>query len=441
MCRKAMLYAAATLICIAMAACAPCRADPPESGPASVAVPPTANPSAPVAIPEPSEQAQQYYRSGNVLWIVRQLWGLAVPSVLLFSGFSARLRNLARRLGRKWILVVAVYFAFYSLIAFLLDLPLDYYGGFVRQHAYGLSNQTFGKWLGDGLKELLVGMVLGCLVLWVPYLLIRSSPRRWWLYTGLLSLPLSFFVALVVPIWIEPLFNQFGPMKNKPLEAEIVALARRARIEGGRVFEVDKSIDTETINAYVTGLGATKRIVLWDTLLAKLDEDQVLFVMAHEMGHYVLHHVIQGILLGSLGAVCGLYLVHRLAKGILRRWQGRFGFEELSDVASFPLLLLLFQLASLLLIPPGLAFSRHIEHAADRFALELTQNNRAAATAFVKMQWENLSNPRPGWFYTLWRGSHPSLARRIEFANEYRPWKQGRPLRYGEYFAGGQPED
>ena len=370
--------------------------------------------SASVAVPEPSEKAMQYYRSGNVLWVVSQLVGLAIPALLLFTGLSARMRSLARRIGRKWFFIVGVYFILYSLLAYVLDFPLAYYAGYVRQHAYGLSNQTFQKWLADSLKELAVGMVFGCLLLWLPYLLIRRSPRRWWLYTSLLSLPVMVFVMLVEPIWIAPLFNRFGPMKDKQLEARILALAHRAGIEGGRVFEVDKSVDTKTVNAYVTGLFGTKRIVLWDTLLAKLDADQVLFVMAHEMGHYVLHHVLLGILVGFVGVLIGLYLVYRLSGMMLGRWKRRFGFEQLSDVASLPLILLLFQLISLALMPIGLACSRYMEHEADRFALELTRDNHAAATAFVRLQSENLGNPRPGLLYMLWRGSHPSLGERID---------------------------
>jgi len=392
------------------------------------------NTTAPVAVPEPSEKALQYYQSGNILWVVSQLVGLAIPTLLLFTGLSARMRSLARRIGRKWFFIVGVYFIFYSVLAYLLDLPLAYYAGYVRQHAYGLSNQTFQKWLVDSLKALAVNVVFGCLLLWLPYLLVRRSPRRWWLYTSLLALPVMVFMMLIQPIWIAPLFNRFEPMKNKQLEAQILGLAHQAGIEGGRVFEVNKSVDTKMVNAYVTGLFDTKRIVLWDTLLAKLDTRQVLFVMAHEMGHYVLHHVFWGILVGFVGVLIGLYLVYRLSGMTLQRWQGRFGFDQLDDVASLPLILLFLHLISLALMPIGLACSRYMEHEADRFSLELTRDNHAAATAFVRLQSENLGNPRPGALYMLWRGSHPSLGERIDFANTYRPWEEGKPLRYGRLF-------
>ncbi len=390
-----------------------------------------------VALPAPSPEAMAYYHSGNLLWIVWQASALAIPALVLLTGLSIRIRNLARRIGRKWFFVVLLYFVLYSVLQWVLQFPLAFYTGYVRQHAYGLSNQTFLKWLRDALLEGAIGLAFGGLLVWLPYWLIRRSPRRWWLYTAILSLPVMFFVMLVEPIWVAPLFNRFGPMNDKRLEAQILALADEAGIEGGRVFEVNKSIDTNAVNAYVTGLGSSKRIVLWDTLLAKLDARQVRVVMAHEMGHYVLDHVLQGLLVECCGILVGLYLVYRAATLLLRRYSDRFGFDQLSDVASLPLVLLLVQAAALVMMPLGLAFSRHIEHEADRFALELTRDNRAAATAFVRLQAENLSNSSPGPLYRLFRASHPSLAERIEFANDYRPWERGEPLRYGSRFKGG----
>jgi STE24 endopeptidase len=211
-------------------------------------------------------------------------------------------------------------------------------------------------------------------------------------------------------------------------------LAEKAGIEGGRVYEVAKSEDTKALNAYVTGFGATKRIVLWDTTIAKLDEDELLFVMGHEMGHYVLGHVWKSILFFSLLIIVTLYAIHRTAGWLIDKFHRRFGFTELSDVASLPLIILLFGAYFLIVTPVALAFSRHNEHESDRFGLEITQNNRAAATAFVKLQQENLGVPRPHVLVKLWQASHPTLGERIDFCNEYHPWQTGEALRYGELF-------
>jgi STE24 endopeptidase len=393
----------------------------------------------PVPVPPPVEKAVQRYRTGNAWYCVVVLWGIAVPALILFTGFSARLRDIARRLGRKWYFALCLYLAGLLLANYVLDWPLSFYLEFVRAHAYDLSNQTFAKWFGDSLKELLVMMVAGVMFLWVPYWLLKKSPCRWWLYAGLAAVPFYFFTMLIEPVAVEPLFNRFTPIQDKALETKILALAERAGIHGSRVFEVNKSVDTKMVNAYVTGFMGTKRIVLWDTALNKLNEHELLFVMGHEMGHFALRHVVMGMLLGCVLTFVALYGIHRAAGILMARWQKRFGFAELSDFASLPLLAMLGQIFMLVLIPIGLTYSRHIEHEADRFGLEITHYNHSAATGFARLQAEDLAVPRPGWFYTIMRASHPSIGERIDFFNSYKPWENGGPVKYENYFAPAGP--
>jgi Zn-dependent protease with chaperone function len=388
-----------------------------------------------VAVPEPSALAVRYYRTGVPLWVAGTVLDLAIPALLLWSGWSARLGAAARRLARgRWYPTVALYGVLYVIVMAVFEFPFGWYVGFVRQHEYGLSTQTASQFLGDGAKAVAVGCVVAALTLWIPYLLIRRSPRRWWLWTGIATMPLATLALVVAPIWIDPLFDRFGPMRDRALEARIVALARRAGIEGGRVFEVAKSEDTRQVNAYVTGLGATKRIVLWDTLVDRLRPDEVLFVMGHEMGHYVLRHTVLVILGATLLVTSSMYAVHRVAGALLGRWSRRFGVERLDDPASLPLLALVAGVVALAVTPIVLATSRYMEHEADRFGLEITRDNRTAARTFVKLQQENLGVPRTGVLDHLWRDSHPDPADRIEFANRYRPWATGGTLRYGDRF-------
>jgi len=401
--------------------------DPQPSAEPHVAQPSTTPELDPVAVPEPTAKAIQYYYSGNWLWVINRLWALLVPGILALSGASARLRSLAKRLGRNWFLTIGLYMLMFIPIIFVVDLPLSFYQGFVRQHAYGLSNQTLAKWVGDALKNLGIDMAACFALVWVPYFLLARSPRRWWLYTAILSVPFLFVTLLVEPIWIDPLFNKFGPMKNKALERSILAQADRAGIEGSRVFEVDKSVDTKALNAYVKGVLQSKRIVLWDTLIAKLDEPELLVVMGHEMGHYVLGHVVRSIWLSSIVTLAGLFLVDRSGRWLVARYPGRLGFESLADIASVPLMIMLLEGAYVLESPVALAYSRYQEHEADRFALELTHANHAGATSFVKMQMENLSNPRPGLAYKIFRSTHPSAGERIDFCNTYHPWRSHPP--------------
>jgi STE24 endopeptidase len=390
--------------------------------------------SAPVPVPIPSPKAVRYYWTGNLLWMASNAWGLLVPAVIFFSGLSARLREVARRVGRNNLGSLVVYAAFFLLILFFADIGLDYLADYVRPHDYGLSAQSLGKWFHDEAIALLINMVGAALFLWIPYLLLERSPQRWWLYTWAASIPVVLFLAFVQPIWIAPLFNDFGPMQDAALESRILDLAHRAGIEGAKVYEVNKSVDTNETNAYVTGIGATKRIVLWDTTLTQSTPDQILAVLGHEIGHFVLNHVQQGVLFGIAGLLVALWLVHRCAGWMLQCFASRTGVRELADIASLPLLMLLLQGFALLLAPIPLAVSRHMEHEADRFGLEITHDNYNCATTFVKYVRDDLAYPTPGFLYKLWRSSHPPIGERIEFCNSYHPWRDGEPERYARYF-------
>jgi len=376
----------------------------------------------PVAVPRATPTALRYHRSGNALWLAARAWDLVVPLALLVTGGSARLRDFARRLARPWAAGVGLYVVSYMAITYLADWPLRFYAGYVRQRAYGLSVQTFGKWQGDSLKALAVDLIGGFLLGWLPFLVIRRAPRRWWLVGSLLTAPFLAVVALVAPVWFDPMFNRFGPMADPALERQVLRLAADAGVHGVRVFEVDKSVDTTAANAYVTGLFATKRVVLWDTLLEKLDDREVLTVVGHELGHYVLNHVAWGVAVSSLLTAAGLFWADRVGRRLLRRHSARFGFDSLADVAATPLLLLLLGVASTALGPVALAYSRARERDADRFALDLTHMNRSFGRAEADLQRSNLGVPRPAPLYRLWRASHPSTAERIEFGNRYCPW-------------------
>jgi len=386
-----------------------------------------------VAVPEPSPLAVQYYHSGNLLWIATTLWGMLLPAAILFSGLSAQMRTLAARIGKRWYFTLAIYTILFLLLYAALNLPLDYYTDFARQHAYGLSSQTFAKWLSDEVTSLLLMLVGGLLVLWIPYLLLKHARRRWWFYTWFASVPLLVLLVFVEPLWIEPLFNKFGPMQDQALEGRILAQAHRVGIDHARVYEVNKSEDTNEINAYVSGIGGSAQIVAWDTTIKKLDADQLLFVLGHEMGHYVLDHVLQELIAISLFLLAALWLIHRVAGWILRRYSVRIGFSELGDVASLPLLLLILNLFGFILTPLAFTYSRHLEHEADRFGLELTRDNHACASAFVVSGQNNLIYPRPGLLYKLWRADHPTRGERIDFCNDYHPWLEGGQGKYANY--------
>jgi STE24 endopeptidase len=387
-----------------------------------------------VAVPEATEQALRYYQSGNILWIVQQAWSLIVPLLFLLWGLTGKMSTLAARWGRNWYFTIIVYLILFIAISQLLNFPLDFYSDYIRQHQYGLSTQTLSRWFDNYGKSALVAIIIAAAFIWIFYLFLKKSPRRWWFYGSLASIGIMFIMMVVQPIWIDPLFNQFGPMKNKKLERQILNLASRAGIAQGRVFEVDKSQDTKMLNAYVIGFGATNRIVLWDTTIQQLTPDEILFVMGHEMGHYVMHHLWWNLGYSAALSFLVFYLTYRSANFLLKKYHHRFGFNSLANIASLPLLLLLINIFMLLSSPISNCFSRYFEHEADRFGLEITQDNKAAAEAFIALQQENLAIPRPGLLFKIWRSSHPPLGERIDFCNSYCPWKREEPLKYTEYF-------
>jgi STE24 endopeptidase len=387
-----------------------------------------------VVVPDASPEAMSYYWSGNLLWFISQAWGFLIPILFLFTGFSGRLSKVSQKIGKKWFFAVAIYLAIYTILNQIIDLPLEYYAGFAREHAYGLSTQSLSGWIQNWTISTAIALIFSVAFIWIFFLLLKKSPRRWWIYGSVVGIAMTLFFSLIQPIWIDPLFNTYGPMKNKVLEGQILHLASKAGIENGRVYEVDKSKETKALNAYVIGIGKSNRIVLWDTTIDKLSTDQILFVMGHEMGHYVLHHIWWGLAFFSAMIFFVFFLTFKSVYFVLNKYHHRFGFSKVCDIAALPLFLLLINFFSLLTMPLQNYYSRTIEHNADIFGLEITKNNQAAGEAFVVLQEDNLANPRPGPLYTFWRCSHPPLADRVAFCNEYCPWAEGQPLKYGRFF-------
>jgi Zn-dependent protease with chaperone function len=236
-------------------------------------------------------------------------------------------------------------------------------------------------------------------------------------------------MVVIQPVILDPVFNKFEPLKNQRLKQELLTLASRAGIEGGNVYQVDKSKQTKTMNAYVNGIGPTKRIVMWDTLLAKMTDDEVLAVMGHEMGHYVMWHMWKGLAF-FIALAFGVYWIgQRIHDRGIARWGAKWGITGPGDPASVPWLLLILSVISFLLSPIGSGFSRHLEHNADIFSLELTHLNEPMARAFVKLSEDSKSDPDPNAFIEFWRYSHPPIKKRIDFALSYKPWEKGEPNR------------
>ncbi len=366
----------------------------------------------------------RHSRINDALYFLSYLYEIAVLLLVLATGWSARLREAAYRWVRWPFTAGMSYFVLLTLVTTVLEYPLSFTSEFLVPHRFALTDQTFGAWMLDFGKALLVNLAIGSVLAALVLAGIRRV-RRWWLVLWLGSIPLIVLAVLATPLIIDPIFNRFEPLRDGVLRQALLEEASRAGIEGSRVYQVDKSKQTKTMNAYVTGIGPSKRIVLWDTLLAKLDRQEILAVMGHEMGHYVLRHLWKGIAFGILVSFFGFYFAQRGYEWGLSRWGPRWEIAGPGDAASLPWLLLVSTLITFIISPVTSGYSRHAEHQADIFGLELTHFNEPMASAFVKFAEDSKQDPRPPAFIEWWRYSHPSLGRRIDFVLKYKPWEAG----------------
>ena len=369
-----------------------------------------------------TEEMIRHSRILDTLYFAGFAIGIVELLLILALGISTRLRDFAARSSKHIYVTSILYVILFTIVTAILDFPLSYYAGFAVPHQFQLTHQSFAAWLGDEAKALGVGIVFSVIVIPVALLLIRKF-RRWWLVLSIAAIPLTILLVVIVPIVVDPIFNRFEPLKDQVLKQRLLSEAASAGIEGSRVYQVDKSKQTTEMNAYVTGLGPTNRIVMWDTLLAKMTQDEIVAVMGHEMGHYVLHHVWKGTFAAILGTFVILFLAQRIYEYGLPRWGLTSG-----DPASLPWLLIIISTISFLGSPIQNGISRYIEHEADVFGLELTHLNEAMASSFVKFAEDSKVNPNPDPFIEFWRYSHPSLSRRIDFVLHYKPWDKASGL-------------
>lgn len=365
-----------------------------------------------------TDEMIRHSRIRDVLYFAGNAWAAAMMVFLLFTPVSRKIRDTANRITNKPFLAAMIAIALFVCALAILDFPLAYYSGFHVPHQFDLTDQTFGAWMADMLKGLAINLVI-LVPLGALALLAMRRMKRWWLALWLGSVPVILAALIVQPLVLDPLFNKFEPLGDKALHQKLLNLASRAGIERSRVFEVDKSKQTRTMNAYVNGIGPSARIVMWDTLLAKLNDDEVLAVMGHEMGHYVLKHIWKGLAV----SVAGSLFVFFIGQKIVERGLPRFGFATAGDPAALPWVLLVFGAIGFFSTPVAAAYSRHIEHQADVFSLELTHLNEPMATAFRKMAEDSKSDPSPHPLIEYWCYSHPPISKRIPFALSYRPWE------------------
>jgi len=358
---------------------------------------------------------RRYARTGYALHFAGVAWEWLLLWGVLASGGSARIRDLAERRTKKPWSRLAVYYALLTLVLGLAQFPLAWYDGFWRERAYGLSAQNFGAWLADWFKGEGVSFALTVPLIMLALWLIRRSPRRWPLWLWAACVPIVAFGIFLAPLVIDPLFNKFTPLPPGRLRARIEILAKGAGIPQAPIYVVDKSRQTRTLNAYVTGLGSSARIVIWDTTLQQLPPDEVVGIVGHEMGHYVLKHILWGFAETIAGLLIFLPLTQSMTQWLLDKRGGQWRLRGMTDMAAVPVFLLTISILGFLSDPIVNGLSRRMEHQADAYGLAATRNGPALARAFVYFASHDLSDPNPPPFVQFWLGSHPPLGERINF--------------------------
>jgi STE24 endopeptidase len=363
----------------------------------------------------------------------------AVLVLVLFLKWklAPKFRNWAEQLTSNKFLQAAIFSPLCVISIGVLHIPFDAFFEWVVRK-FGLSVQSWPSWLADWAKGELITAVIGTIAIFGLYEIIHRSPRRWWFYFWLGALPVIPLLVLMQPLIIDPMFHKFEPLeqKNPALTLALEKMVEHAgeAIPPERMFWMGAAEKTTELNAYVTGLGASKRIVVWDTTIAKMNTPQIVFVAGHEMGHYVLHHVPRGIAFGYVGLFVLFYLGFRCIGWVLARWGGRWAIRSLDDWASFPALFLLITIFSFIGSPIESTFSRYIEHQADQYGLEVTHgltpnSSQVAAQAFQVLGEVDLADPDPNPINVLLFYDHPAIPDRIHFCLTYDPWADG-----------GQPE-
>jgi len=384
--------------------------------------------------PAQEAQAAAYARARHELYFLDVAYGLLLLVLLLQLRIAPAFRNWAtewtdNRFGQKFIFTLLL-----LLTIDCLSLPTAVWGHRLALQ-YQQSIQGWGSWLADWAKGEGFEVMIGILVVWLLFGVIRRSPRKWWLWFWVVAVPLIILGAIADPLIYEPLFFKFTPLANSEprLAARIEQMTIRAGapIPQSRIFEMNASTKTKSLNAYVTGLSASKRVVIWDTTIRRMSQDEVLFTSGHEMGHYILNHVRDGILFSCVVLVFFLYLGYRLLHGMLARWGETWAIRGQDDLAALPVLILLLTVFGFLFTPIANAYSRYLEHQADQYGLEVIHGlipdaPIVAAHAFQVLGEVDLEEPKPSAAVKFWFYTHPPLDERMRFAQTYDPWSQGR---------------
>ena len=361
--------------------------------------------------PEQRAQSDAYFEGGYWLQLWGLLYGLVVAWILLSSGLSRKMRDVGRRVSKRPWLITMIYVAQWILLGSLLALPLTIYQGYFREHAYGLATQTFGEWTFDQIKELVVSLVIMPPVIALLYSAVRKTGARWWIWATGGAFALILFFMMIAPVFLDPLFNDYKPLRQGEVREQVLSLARANLIPTNNVVEFDASKQTTRISANVAGFLSTTRVALNDNLLDRTSEPEIKAVLGHEMGHYVLNHGLRLVIYITLVLGLGFWVVHRVFDRALVRWGPRFGLEDRADPAALPLAIAILSLFFFFATPLTNSIIRQAEAEADAFGLNAAQEPNGFAMAAMRLS--TYRKIKPGALEEIIFYDHPSGYARV----------------------------
>ncbi|MGN1401454.1 MAG: M48 family metallopeptidase [Bacillus sp. (in: firmicutes)] len=356
--------------------------------------------------------SEEYSQVRNYLFFMETPLEWLIYFLILASGLSMSMEKSSDAVSRFRMIQRGTYLFYLSVLSFVAYFPLNYIS-YRLSRKYQISNQEFTPWFREEIMDFWVNFGTTLVIVLALFYFIQKSAKKWWLYMWLASIPFTLFFMFVKPVVIDPLYNDFYPLKDKELETKILTFAEQANIPADHVYEVDMAAKTNAMNAYVTGIGGNSRIVLWDTTLQKLEEREILFIMAHEMAHYVEKHIYIGIALYLILGLAGFWLTARMMEYIINRWGDGLRVKSVNSSSALLVFLCIFSFLSFVSSPFSNAVSRYQETRADAYAMKITNDPEAAVKTFQELSKSSLSQVNPPGLVKIFRYSHPTMLERI----------------------------
>lgn len=369
-----------------------------------------------------SQASRKYHRIKKWLFFVGLFLDVCFLLFLFSSGYTFSLKNIALGVHSNFFIVNGIYFVLIDLIMYAIHFPLNYFEGFYWEHKFDLSNQTFGKWIKDSLKKNALGLVIGIILIEAIYAFLKMFPTDWWIWATFFWLLISFVLARLVPNVLVPMFFKYSPLEEGELKNNISGLFESCNVAVKDISTIDMSSKTKKANAFLCGLGKKRRVVLSDTLVDNFSNAEIVSVVAHELGHYKHNDILKMLFVNTFATAIGFYLVKEFLNFSIVKYE----LSSIDDIALFPLIMLALMVFGFVITPLMNLYSRKVERAADRFCLDKTSDAASFISMMKKLGDMNLAEFDPGFLTEIFFYDHPTLKKRMEFAEHYENAK--RPL-------------